>query len=454
MQPLLHTKSTVFKFAGLPYCSNGIKVMLDIIDAVAESEWVYDTTPQLDHRDNARNTLSGTFYTTPGKGETTLIVCAKQIVVIQEPVGYSAEITTEASSLLYRQEGIIVLFYTVNIILNGAQPLSPFGSPKLTFKVYNVMAGDDLEVGYCPGASVTNSLKDNSLILEITRPLGDAFEEFSLDIMAQRARSTWSRIMIPKIVPVGGNLISDTILFEDLGDQPLSYRWPNNEGWKYLHREKEKRWTHEFTQSTPMIDGGPHLEIAFAGDPLGPIGPCQQLTPEQDNIITNVSYAVYTPRELKGDGVYELQLTVTYSLNELGYNRRVFSIFTDQWDFLVLLFNDTEASGELFIPCNSESNTRAIMNVVPAVCSWYSEGKDIVMDSYWRKLGKVVELTKDGEIITSVKNKHSKKTRGKRLLDITEYVCLELPYITDRKVDLLKFEFHGRSNLNGMYYMA
>ena len=412
-----------FILAGLPYCKKGMGVSLQVESSSTDYEWVFDTKPALsDALQLGVNWLCGTYFTGKTIRDNTLIIRSHKILRLQEPKDFTVELTTKVSPIPNIDTGNVGIIYSVRIVLNGTQPLEPDRRSTLSFKVYNVHPDDtwDLE-------DVSAELDDYSedcINLEIQRPASQTYQDIILTIVGQRNLNALAAIQVPRFVSTGGFPVAETVLLEELGDQPVAYLGIEDVApWtKVENEENSKIWTRTYRLTSNLKSS---LKSVFTfGLVMNPPGfplPGKEVEAEgSDDVVDTVSYSVHPISDVEvteGHVLFQVQMIIHYETNSLSHNERVFTVTSGKWNHERTFFNGSYADG-IFQTCNEDRSVWVVLNN-----DYSRRGGSVLMESSWIGVGEEVFLTQDGDVVH-----HGENEQGDR------YVFLEVPYVMDKWV--------------------
>lgn len=408
-----------FILAGLPYCKKGIAVSLQVESSSTDYEWVFDTKPTLsDALELGENWLCGTFYTGKTISDNTLIIRSHKILRLQEPKGFTVELTTQVSPIPNLDTGNVDIIYSVKIVLNGTQPLEPDRRSTLSFKVYNVHPDDKWDLQ--DDTAELDDYSEDCTNLEILRPASQTYQDIILTIVGQRNLKALAKIQVPRFVSTGGFLVAETVLLEELGDQPIAYVGIEDVApWTKVENEGDSKiWTRTYRLPNNLSSV---FTFGLVMNPSGFPLPGKEIEAESRNdVVDIVSYTVHPISDVevtKGHVLFQVQMAIQYETNSLSHNERVFTITSGKWNHERTFFNGSYADG-IFQACNDDRSVWIVLNN-----DYGRRGGSVLMESSWIGVGEEVFLTQNGEVVHS-----EESNQGDR------YVFLEVPYVMDKWV--------------------
>ncbi|KAF8473328.1 hypothetical protein BDZ91DRAFT_790106 [Kalaharituber pfeilii] len=431
-------EESCFLFAGLPYCKSGIGISFMIRSTSNRHEWTFQTTPALSGAEELGNTICGTYHSSGIIGDTSgnvLIIRTRRIEKLQTPRNYAVEVISKCMLLPYLDQGYVGILYNFRLVLNGIQALEPEKYSKLSFRIERVQKGDTLDCQECPEAEIVDE-GDGYMSLEIPRPASETFRDVNLTILTRRRLEFLSIIEVPKFIPVNGFTIAETVLLEELGDQPLSYSGLDSlKIWRNVaHEEKSKKWTNAYQLIEINTNANETFEFGLKIHSLGYTLPGSEVFGEDDNdIVDLVSYTIFPATGTHSiQSFFTVKLTIAYDVKTLKHNERVFTVATKEWDYSHASFNGRLEAPELFQRCDEARSKWVVLNN----CIGTAGGDTVFMESSWIGKSKVVLMNQDGEIIECEEGSEGNKSGEARsdMHSVETYECLEVPYVLDRWV--------------------
>ncbi|KAF8425935.1 hypothetical protein EV426DRAFT_662276 [Tirmania nivea] len=420
-----------FVLASLPYCRKGINVSFHIESSSSDFEWVYDTKPVIsDVLEIGENWFTGTYFTSNLIRDNTLVIRSHKVPRLQIPTDFTVDLITQVSPIPNPEVCNVGIIYRVKIIMNGTHPVEPNRRSTLLFKIYNLQADDKWDT--LPDGAELDDYSEVCTSLEIVRPAEETFEDIVLTIKTQRNLSDLAKIKLPKFVAAGGIPIAETVLLEELGDQPIAYIGLDEQiSWRKVQSvESPNIWTRAYYSVGNQIDT---FSFGLVMTPLGFPLPGNEIEEEvRNDVVDIVSYSVVPIIDAKitgGRSLFTVEMAIRYETNSLAHNERVFTIASGNWRNIKISFNGTYGDG-IFHACNEEKNIWIIVNN-----DYGRNGGPVLMESHWTGTGGEVFLTEDGEITSTEESDGMDK-----------YLCLEIPYVMDKWVHVeckVQRGYHG-----------
>jgi len=408
-----------FVLASLPYCRKGISVSFQIESSSSNFEWVYDTKPVLsDVLEIGENWFTGTYFTSSLIRDNTLVIRSHKIPRLQVPTDFTVDLITQVSPIPNLEAANVAIIYSVKIIMNGTHPVEPSRCSTLSFKIYNLQAGDKWDT--LPDGAELDDYSEDCTNLEIVRPAEETFQDIALTIITQRNLNTLAKIELPRFVAAGGIPIAETVLLEELGDQPIAYIGLDEQmSWRKVQsNESPNIWTRAYYSVGNQIDT---FSFGLVMNPLGFPLPGNEIQEESRNdVVDIVSYSVVPIIDAEiagGHSPFTVEMDIRYETNSLAHNERVFTIASGKWRNVKISFNGTYGDG-IFQSCNEAKDIWVIVNN-----DYGRNGGPVFMESHWTGTGREVFLTKDGDITSTEESS-----------EMDKYMCLEVPYVMDKWV--------------------
>jgi len=420
-----------FVLAGLPYCKKGISVSFQIESSSSDFEWVYDTKPVLsDVLEIGENWFTGTYFTSTLIRDNTLVIRSHKIPRLQVPIDFTVDLITQVSPIPNPEACNVGIIYSVKIIMNGTHAIEPNRRSTLLFKIYNLQADDKWDT--LPDGAELDNYSEDCTNLEIVRPAEETFQDIVLTLITQRNPNALAKIKLPKFIAAGGIPIAETVLLEELGDQPIAYIGLDEQvSWRKVHSDESPNiWTRAYYSVGNQIDT---FCFGLVMNPLGFPLPGNEIQEESRNdVVDIVSYSVVPIIDAEiagGRSLFTVEIAIRYETNSLAHNERVFTIASGNWRNTKISFNGTYGDG-IFQSCNEEKNIWIIVNN-----DYGRNGGPVLMESHWTGTGREVFLTEDGDIISTEESEGMEK-----------YLCLEVPYVMDKWVHVeckVQHGYHG-----------
>ena len=427
------SEESAFIFAGLPIVKRGIDVVFTIHSRSVEHEWIFKSEPLLSGLTSLNNTLCGRYFNTGDTTDNVLVIRSLKVDRLQKPTDYSVELLTRVTYIPYLRDGYVAVIYKITAVLNNTQYLETEKRSRLIFKVLNVLERDNLEIEGETGWEWTSDGEDCGRV-DVTRPVSQTFNDINIIIVAQRSLDSLGTIKTPKIIPDGGFVISESVLLEELGDQPLVYNdFDKLTLWKKAnHDEDSKTWTRGYQLLEVAKNPEENFTFGIRVNETGFPEPGLELSREVENEeLDLVSYSVFP--KIKGKmakvGSFTVQMTMAYHVDKLNHNERVFTIASGKWVHDETSLNDRLVAHGVFHPCNPNHDLWVVLNN-----EYGRQGGPVVMKSRWKKNCDLVLLAENGEVFSS--EEHFRKHRKDGMDTYDKYFRLDVPYLADKYAEV------------------